>query len=176
MCHLIVAVLFYLMSSFARLAAQPLVDISTLDKTAEVPAVKPAVHLVSTGNPKVGYPPLEMYSVPHRSNTFHGRPSARRGHEVVIETPAERTMHRITKRLAAVRTFPASVVGALTNHDTPDGNHGQGAPEPSREDQGTTTQGRRFRGSRKQYRLDIGGGAAFHVSQARSVRLGLEGY
>jgi len=83
-------------------AAQTLVDTSTPDKAAEAPAAKPAVHLVSAGNPKVGYPPLEMYSVPHRSNTYHGRPTRRFHQEVVVETPAERTIHRITKRLAAM--------------------------------------------------------------------------
>jgi Wiskott-Aldrich syndrome protein len=81
--------------------AQPLVGPSTPGNAAEAPAAKPAVHLVSAGNPKVGYPPLEMYSVPHRSNTYHGRPTPRRG-PVVVETPAERTINRITRRLAAM--------------------------------------------------------------------------
>ncbi|KAF7303323.1 F-box domain-containing protein [Mycena kentingensis (nom. inval.)] len=54
--------------------------------------------LVSTGNAKTGYPPLEMYSVPHRHNTFNGHPSRRR----VPESASERTILRITRRLAAM--------------------------------------------------------------------------
>ncbi|KAJ7170032.1 hypothetical protein C8R46DRAFT_1217643 [Mycena filopes] len=80
---------------------QPLVDTTTPETAADPPAPLIA-HLVSTGNPKVGYPQLEMYSVPHRSNTYHGHSSRRHGQEVVVETPTERTMHRITKRLAAM--------------------------------------------------------------------------
>ncbi|KAK7064102.1 F-box domain-containing protein [Favolaschia claudopus] len=81
-------------------AAPTTAEHSALNRTTDAPAAKPAVHLVSTGNPRVGYPPLEMYSIPHRSNTYNGRPTRR--HEVVVETPAERSLHRITKRLAAM--------------------------------------------------------------------------
>ncbi|KAJ7786478.1 hypothetical protein B0H16DRAFT_1490606 [Mycena metata] len=94
---------------------QPLVDTTTPEKAADPSAPPPVTHLVSAGNPKVGYPQLEMYSVPHRSNTFHGHPSRRHGQEVVVETPAERTMHRITKRLAAVRSFPRSPFHPFTH-------------------------------------------------------------
>jgi Wiskott-Aldrich syndrome protein len=100
-----------------------LVDTSTAERAAEAPpAPAPVAHLVSTGNAKVGYPPLEMYSVPHRSKTYHGRPSRRHGHDEVTETPGERTINRITRRLAAVRTF-SSARCSMINLNAADGNH-----------------------------------------------------
>ncbi|KAJ6503378.1 hypothetical protein C8R47DRAFT_1210636 [Mycena vitilis] len=80
---------------------QPLVDTSTNDKAPE-PTAPTVAYPVSAGNAKVGYPPLEMYSVPHRSKTYHGRPTRRHNHEDVPETASERTINRITKRLAAM--------------------------------------------------------------------------
>ncbi|KAJ7225366.1 hypothetical protein GGX14DRAFT_489251 [Mycena pura] len=74
--------------------AQAAAEASTAEKAAEVPKAV----LVSTGNAKVGYPPLEMYSVPHRHNTYHGYPSRRR----IPENSSERVLHSITKRLAAM--------------------------------------------------------------------------
>ncbi|KAF7311042.1 F-box domain-containing protein [Mycena chlorophos] len=89
----------------ARLAASATVANAETVEAPKVtekptPAPEPATEpvLVSNGNPKVGYPPLEMYSVPHRHNTYHGQPSRRR----VPESAAERSLGRITKRLAAM--------------------------------------------------------------------------
>ncbi|KAF7307050.1 F-box domain-containing protein [Mycena indigotica] len=90
------------------------------EKPAPVQETTPEPVLVSTGNAKVGYPQLEMYSVPHRHNTYHGQPSRRR----VPESASERSVNRITKRLAAMGitenahpTLPAKIKEQL-----PEGN------------------------------------------------------
>ncbi|KAJ7619180.1 hypothetical protein DFH06DRAFT_1011292 [Mycena polygramma] len=86
---------------FGQWGPPPLVDTSTNEKAPE-PAAPTVAYPVSAGNAKVGYPPLEMYSVPHRSKTYHGRPTRRHNHEDIPETASERTINRITKRLAAM--------------------------------------------------------------------------
>ncbi|KAJ7161424.1 hypothetical protein C8R43DRAFT_881082 [Mycena crocata] len=84
-------------------AAQPPADAPAAEKTVVPPApAEPVAHLVSTGNPKVGYPQLEMYSIPNRHNTYHGQPSRRHGQDTAPESASDRVVHRITRRLAAM--------------------------------------------------------------------------
>lgn len=108
----------------ADAAAGPQAPVQPATEKAAEPAAPTVTHLVSTGNPKVGYPQLEMYSVPHRSNTYHGQPSRRHGPDAVAEGSNERTVHRVTKRLAAMGitdkahpTLPAKIKEQL-----PEGN------------------------------------------------------
>ncbi|KAJ7631061.1 hypothetical protein FB45DRAFT_1058943 [Roridomyces roridus] len=89
----------------ARMAAAA-ADVAVEEKPEEPPAPpapKPVAHLVSAGNRKVGYPQLEMYSVPHRHNTYHGHPSRRHySQDMAPESSTDRAVHRITRRLAAM--------------------------------------------------------------------------